>query len=397
MTHLAWVTRQRQFNGRVAPSALDWSIGAVLLAIALAEALGGAFPGPFAIVAVAQVPAVLPVAFRRIAPVQAIAVMSVVALPYVVLFGEGNSLANMIAVLVIIYSVGRHASPRGLLAGVGFSLLLEVELGLGGRLVTADDFIYVGLLFAGAMGFGVALRAQVQRSIAFALAADRAQREQDVAAEAAVQAERARIARELHDVVAHNVGLIVLQAGGARSILDTDLERARAALRQVEETGRQTLAEMRHLVGILRVDGDAERQPLPRLDRLPQLVAEARTAGLDARLDVEGEVSLLPAGLELAGYRLIQESLTNARKHAPGSAVQVRLAYERDCLRIEVVDDGASPSPARLRSDPAKGQGHGLIGMAERVQVYEGRLVAGPVQGGGFRVEAILPLTLGAA
>ncbi len=224
------------------------------------------------------------------------------------------------------------------------------------------------------------------------MAAERARSEQEATAQAAVREERARIARELHDVVADKVGLIVLQAGGARSVLGTDPDRARAALQQVEETGRQTLAEMRHLVGILRVDEGADRQPLPRLERLPALVDETRAAGLTVELEVDGPVVGLPAGLELAAYRLIQEALTNVRKHAPASRAQVRLVLrarsrahrgERRRRTIRRVGDTVLN---------ASGLGHGLIGMRERVQLYDGRMQAGPMPGGGFRVEAVLPL-----
>ena len=248
------------------------------------------------------------------------------------------------------------------------------------------------LIYGGALGLGVALRVQTERSIALAIAADRAQREQEAMAQAAVQEERARIARELHDVVAHNVGLIVLQAGGARSVLATDPERARTALLHVEETGRQTLAEMRHLVGILRIAETAERQPLPRLDRLPALVEEARAAGLDVDLRIEGKAVELPAGLELAAYRLVQEALTNVRKHAPGGTAQVLLGYEPDRLRIEVLNDGEPVGTVRDAAAGAAGPGHGLIGMRERVQLYGGRLQVGPMTSGGFRVDAVLPV-----
>ena len=198
-------------------------------------------------------------------------------------------------------------------------------------------------------------------------------------------------------MVAHNVGLIVLQAGGARSVLATDPDRARAALQQVEETGRQTLAEMRHLVGILRVDEGVNRQPLPRLERLSALVDEARAAGLTVDLEVDGPVVALPAGLELAAYRLIQEALTNVRKHAAAARAQVRVGYEPDRLRIEVSDDGGPRGAVGETAPNVSGPGHGLIGMRERVQLYDGRMQAGPMPGGGFRVEAVLPLSVAAA
>ena len=333
------------------------------------------------------------------APLRAIAFSAAVSaaflLTYGVVDGAGGSVAAAGTQLVLIYSVGRYTQGRELLAGAVVALLLTFEQAIG-RTMTADDVVVALILVGGTLGLGVALRAQTERSIALAVAADRAQEEQAATAQAAVHEERARIARELHDVVAHNVGLIVLQAGGARSVLSTDPERARTALRQVEETGRQTLTEMRHLVGILREDEDEVRQPLPRLERLPALIDEARAGGLTVDLDVAGSPVELPAGLELAAYRLIQEALTNVRKHAPTSHAQVLLSYEPDRLRIAVSDDGGSTGPsgaAAATARDASDSGHGLIGMRERVQVYGGRMQTRSMPGGGFRVEAVLPLS----
>ncbi len=150
---------------------------------------------------------------------------------------------------------------------------------------------------------------------------------------------------------------------------------------------------MRHLVGILRVDEDADWQPLPCLERVPALVDEARAGGLTVDLEIEGPPEDLPAGLELAAYRLIQEALTNVRKHAPTSHVQVRLGYTPDRLRIEVSDDGGSSGATAVAAPDATEPGHGLIGMRERVNLYGGRMQAGPMPGRGFRVEAVLPLS----
>ena len=340
MKRLRWVTRERSMGGRRAPSVLDWLVTLGLVAIGLVEIASGLFPGPVAIATGFLVASTLPVAYRHVAALRAITVSVLISLPYVLVFGAGNSLAGAVTLLLLVWSVGRQLTGRAFLAGTAMGLLMIVELGIGGRLVVLEDWLYVLLIYGGALGLGVALRVQTERSIALAVTADRAQREQEETAQAAVQEERARIARELHDVVAHNVGLIVLQAGGARSVLATDPVRARTALMQVEETGRQTLAEMRHLVGILRIAETAERQPLPRLDRLPTLVEEARAAGLDVNLRIEGKAVELPAGLELAAYRLVQEALTNVRKHAPSGRAEVLLQYEPDCLRIEVLNDG---------------------------------------------------------
>jgi signal transduction histidine kinase len=168
-------------------------------------------------------------------------------------------------------------------------------------------------------------------------------------------------------------------------------------LQAVEETGRQTLAEMRHLVGVLRVGDGADLQPLPRLERLPVLLDEARAAGLTVDLEVDGPVVELPAGLELAAYRLIQEALTNVRKHAAGAHARVGLAYMPDLLRIEVSDDGGPSGAAGDTTRSTADLGHGLIGMRERVQLYDGRMQTGPLPDGGFRVEAVLPLPVAAA
>ena len=397
MKRLGWVTRERRVGGRRAPSVLDWLVTIGLVIVALLEVLSGVFPGTVEVAAAVQLASLLPVAFRRVAPLAAIAVSAAVYVPYVVAYGRytaPNSLAQLLAALLFIYAVGRHADPRGLVAGVAISLLMLGVEGIRGTLSSPADWAFAIIFLGAALGLGAAQRVQAERSQALVEAADHARREQEATAQAAVHEERARIARELHDVVAHNVGLIVLQAGGARSVLGTDPERARTALAHVEETGRQTLAEMRHLVGILRVDEGANRQPLPRLERLPALVDEARAAGLTVEMEVEGLVVELPAGLELAAYRVIQEALTNVRKHAPTSPAQVRLCYEPDRLRVEVSDDGGPSGAVPDTAKNASGLGHGLIGMRERVQLYGGRLAAGPLPGGGFRVEAILPLSV---
>jgi signal transduction histidine kinase len=384
-------------GGRHAPSVLDWLVTLALLIDASIEVRSGVFPGTVEVAAAVQLASLLPVAFRRVAPLAAIAIASAIYLPYTVAYGRyaaPNSLAQLLAALLFIYAVGRHANTRELVAGVAISLLGFVVEGIRGTLSSPADWAFALIFLGAALGIGVAQRVQAERSMALAEAADHARREQEAAAQAAVLEERARIARELHDVVAHNVGLIVLQAGGARSVLATDPDRARTAVQQVEETGRQTLAEMRHLVGILRLDEGADRQPLPRLERLPILVEDSRTAGLTVDLKIEGPVVGLPAGLELAAYRLIEEALTNVRKHAPTSRAHVRLAYEPDGLRIEVRDDGGPSGAVGVPARNASGLGYGLIGMRERVQLYGGRLQAGPMPVGGFRVEAVLPLSL---
>jgi hypothetical protein len=174
---LRWMTRERTMAGRRAPSILDWLVTLALVVIAFLEIASGAFPGPVAVAAAFQVASTLPVAFRRLVPLPAITISVVVSLPYVLAYGAGNSLAGAVTLLLLVYSVGRHLEGRGLLAGTAMGLLMIVELGIGGRLATPEDWIYVLLIYGAALVFGVALRAQVERSISLALAADRAQRE----------------------------------------------------------------------------------------------------------------------------------------------------------------------------------------------------------------------------
>ena len=213
MTRLGWVTRERTVAGRRAPSVLDWLVTLGLVIIGLLEIASGLFPGPVAIAAGFLVASTLPVAYRHIAPLTAITASVVASVPYVLAFGAGNSLAGAVTLLLLVWSVGRQLTGRAFVAGTAMGLLMIFELGIGGRLVTIEDWVYVLLIYGSALGLGVALRVQTERWIALAVVADRAQREQEAMAQVAVQEERARIARELHDVVAHNVGLIVLQAG----------------------------------------------------------------------------------------------------------------------------------------------------------------------------------------
>jgi len=226
--------------------------------------------------------------------------------------------------------------------------------------------------------------------------AARAERERDARAQIAVAAERARIARELHDVVAHNVSVMVVQADGAAFALESSPARAREALTAISRTGRQALAEMRSLLGVLRSadEQDAELAPQPGVEQLAGLLEQTRAAGLPVSFAIEGVPRPLPPGSALAAYRVVQESLTNARKHGgPTVSAAVTLRFCEDQLVIKVTDDG------RARSVPVDGDGlgHGLIGMRERVDVHGGTVTAGPRPGGGWRVTATLPLSAAAA
>jgi signal transduction histidine kinase len=213
------------------------------------------------------------------------------------------------------------------------------------------------------------------------------ERERDQRAALATAAERARIIRELHDVVAHGLSVMVVQAQGGAAALHRHPDRTAVALRHVVGTGRASLVEMRRLLGVLRRDpaADAELVPQPGIGILPALVDQVRAAGTEVSLRVEGQPEPLPPGVDLSAYRIVQEALTNVLKHAgSGARVSVRLAFAPDQVEIEVTDDGP-PLASTVEG------GAGLRGIAERVGMFGGRLRAGPVEGGGFRVHAVLP------
>ena len=211
-----------------------------------------------------------------------------------------------------------------------------------------------------------------------------AERERDLVAREAVVEERARIARELHDVVAHNVSMMVVQAGAERRVVPEGS--THEVLETVEEIGRGALTEMRRLVGMLRSDSDDPLAPQPGLEDLPTLAQQVREAGLPVALRVDGERRALPAGIELSAYRIVQEALTNALKHAGEARAEVSVRYGPDSLELEIVDDGVAPA-AEVPSG-----GHGLVGMRERVALYGGRLDAGRRADGGFAVRVLLPI-----
>ena len=246
----------------------------------------------------------------------------------------------------------------------------------------------VELLLVGMVGLlgGLATR---QRQAQARLQEERAQRlelERDLAAQIAVVEERTRIARELHDVVAHSVSLIVVQAGAARMVRGQP-PRAVAALRQVEASGRQALEELRHLVGLLGSDQESDLAPQPGLAQLENLAATVSSAGLPVQVRVTGSRRELSPGLDLTAYRIIQEALTNTLKHAPGASAEVHVDFRNGELGVEVIDTGGQTEP--VNAPPG---GHGLTGMRERVAVYRGHLETGPRAEGGFIVRARLPL-----
>jgi signal transduction histidine kinase len=216
--------------------------------------------------------------------------------------------------------------------------------------------------------------------------AELAERERDVAAREAVIEERSRIARELHDVIAHSVSMMVVQAGAERRVLDGANASTRDVLEGIERTGRSALNEMRRLVGMLRSDSSDLLAPQPGLDDLPALVTQVREAGLPVELQVDGEWGALPAGIQLSAYRIVQEALTNTLRHAGDARATVRIRYAGRLLELEISDDGCAEDL------PVSSGGHGLVGIRERVALYGGRLSVGRQPEGGFSVRVLLPV-----
>jgi signal transduction histidine kinase len=251
---------------------------------------------------------------------------------------------------------------------------------------TASDFIFIPLRFAATWVAGYAVRVRSAQAEAAEVRATHAERDREAAARVAVAEERSRIARELHDIVAHAVSVMVLQVGAVRHKLPAALAEASDALKGVERTGRTALTEMRHLLAAMRPDGDeAEFTPQPGLDGLDSLVDQIGRAGLPVRLHVDGSPFPLPRAIELSAYRIVQEGLTNALKHARATRADVTVRYEPTGLQIEVRDDGEGGSTS-------DGLGHGLVGVRERVKIYGGEMNAGTATGGGFVLSTRLPI-----
>jgi signal transduction histidine kinase len=251
-----------------------------------------------------------------------------------------------------------------------------------------SDFFWTTLILSIAWFFGVALGTRTAQARELRARVERERSRVESAAEEAAVEERTRITRELHDVVAHSVSVMVVQASGVRRLLQPEQEREREALLSVEQIGREALAEMRRMLGVMR---SGEEQPpslapQPGLKSLGHLIAQIEEAGLPVTLHVEGERAALPPGVDLSAYRIVQEGLTNALKHARGAHADVTVRYGAERLELEIADDG----PGSANGDAM--EGHGLVGMRERVALYGGTLEAGPREGGGFVLRAQLPV-----
>ncbi|MFJ4850872.1 MULTISPECIES: sensor histidine kinase [unclassified Streptomyces] len=341
----------------------------------------------------------LVVALRRRAPERMLLLTIVVGVAQLVADVRVNP--GDFAMLVIIYTVAansalwasRLALVGGLLASPIASVRWPDDRQSGWAQIVGA--VFVAIPFALAWVIGDSLRTRRAYYAELEERAARLQREREAQSKAAVAAERARIARELHDVVAHNVSVMVVQADGAAYVLDASPEQAKQALETISSTGRQALTEMRRLLGLLRT-GDAaggEYVPQPGVDQLGDLVEQVRGAGLPVVFEVEGDSRPLASGVELTAYRIVQEALTNTRKHGgPDVRANVRLTFRDSELALLIEDDGRGAQQELYESGGEDGQGQGLIGMRERVGMVAGTLDAGPRPGGGFRISAVLPV-----
>jgi signal transduction histidine kinase len=371
------------------PLVVDTAIALFLATLSLASLAGAGDQGTGGIViGILLLLESLPLILRRRYPLAVMAVIAGATVVHIALIPAGQTLSAGLGILVATYTVGERLDRRTSLAATALTgLVLGVLLiGRAGIAEVIASLVQTELIFVVAWLLGDAAR--IRRLYAGSLEERAAmlERERDEQTERAVRLERERIARELHDVVTHHVSVIVIQAGGAARVLDRRPEEARSALDAIAVTGRLALTDMRRMLQIL---GEPEAaDPTPGLDRLGELVTQLRAAGLEVELVTEGEARPLDPGLEVSAYRIVQEALTNALKHAGGGTARVLVRYGNDALELEVADERGPGAPAAV--EPAH-EGRGLIGMRERAAMLRGSLVAHPTAT-GFVVTARLPI-----
>ena len=383
---------------RAHPTAADAALGVMIAAFAVPglwfvpEEIDVTFREPDALAVVLVLLGTLPLAIRRSRPLLCLGIVGVASVAISVL-GYPDFNTGGIGVIVGLYSVAAHASRRDSVVAAGATAVAVTVVVLSSPIdVSLGAFVANYLVFGTAWILGDNLRTRRAYVAELEERADRLERSRLEEARAAAASERTRIARELHDVVAHNMSVMVIQAGAARRVLGRDPDGAAEALSSIEQVGRQALADMRRSLGVLR-EGDDEgygTTPQPTVADLERLVAQTAEAGLAVELEVEGSPRPLPPGVGLSAYRIVQEALTNALRHAGPASATVHLRYAQDSIELEVRDDGRGAAVA-LTSGVARG-GHGLVGMRERVQLFGGELKVGDRPGGGYGVWARIPV-----
>jgi signal transduction histidine kinase len=385
-----------RFMERVPTGLLDAGLAIALAVVAVTELLQEE-PPSYRVATVLGT--ALPLAWRRRYPLA----MQLTQVFCAALTGRAPVPASLLALFVGLYSVGVYSKWRK--SGLAVPIVGSAILGVLFPFSTAPpvpSWLLELIVGVGLWSAGNGVRERQAHAEVLEERARQLERERELATRVALSEERGRIARELHDVVAHSVSVMLVQAGAARTQLGRQPERAAGALREVETSGREALAELRRMLGLLtEVEATAELAPQPGLEQLERLVERVGQAGLEVNVQVAGEPRALPPGLDLTAYRIIQEALTNALKYAAGARTEVLVEYDPAELRLSIVDHGSASSGAGSgvapgsglgSGDDARGAGRGLLGMRERVAVYGGALEAGRRPEGGFAVRARLPL-----
>ena len=383
--HRAWARLRRD------------AVDALILALAVAvevEVLAKGDDLDLALLAPLSLFFVLPLLFRRRYPLLAPCI-SLVAFAIAATF-DPNGLERIdtgaLAGIAVMIALGAIRDREGAFVGLALGMTTGIYVQSRFADTTTSDIVGAAIFYAGGWFAGRALATRAERIRILRARVEEAEQARAVVAERAAAEERARIASELHDVVAHSVSVMVVQSSGVRRLLREDQHRERDALLSVEQIGRQALTEMRRMLGVMRPGDEAPAAlaPQPGLQHLDHLIAQVVEAGLPVTLRVEGERTPLPPGVDLSAYRIVQEGLTNALKHAPGSHAEVIIRFLDNKVNLEIADDGNEASVE-------DGLGHGLVGMRERVALYGGTLEAGPREGGGYVLRAELPVEAASA
>lgn len=372
------------------PAVRDWLLVSVLAVVGEVETWTSksGFTGPRGLIAIAVLATAIALLWRRRAPLaSAITVAALIQGTSAAWNVPDTIVSPGIVLMCSAFALGTYAPLRRAAAGLAtFVIALLATSALKGK--GFGDFFFLASLYAVLWGAGRIVRSRHALAVQLADRAAVLEHERDEQSVIASANERARIARELHDVVAHCVNVMVLQAGAERRLVADERPQTAQALQTIEETGRQALGELRRLLGIVRSEHrDVPLEPQPTLSDLPTLVKRVNTSGLQTTLRVRGDPRTLPPGLELSAYRIVQESLTNALKHAPDAHATVDVRYRTDALELDITNDRGS-TPAT----DTTGAGAGIIGMRERVALFAGTLEAGAQRDGGFRVRARLPI-----
>jgi signal transduction histidine kinase len=358
----------------------------LLLVLAEVDVLVSDLDGPKVALLLFPIGWTLPLLARRRAPILAsLTVLGSLAIEAQVAYDGTERQVVLITAIMAFYTLGRRVErERALLAGAVGLLLGLVLIAADSGPIKADGIIFLAVVSIAPFAGGMAVRARELESEQHAGRAERLEREQEERERAAVAEERARIARELHDMIGHAISVITVQAGAARLQLDADPEKAREPLQAIEDTGHETLAEMRRLIGILRDMGEPGLAPQPGLGQLDRLVQGVRDSGLPVELRREGDPAApLPPNVDLAAYRIVQEALTNALKHGGRGPTTVTVQFALRSLALEITSPGGPT---------VQGNGHGLVGMRERVDQCGGELHVGETAAGGYAFRAVLPL-----